>query len=81
MRTLDRSSGEHLTTIRLTNNQTIPSFKSSTTAFARGERIVNTPYKIGMNKNVECAVLCKNKKYYLCLISSHSHELKMIVVF
>ena len=32
------------------------------TAYSRGERIVNTPYKIGMNKNVECAVLCKDKK-------------------
>lgn len=29
----------------------------------RGERIVNTPYKIGMNKNVECAALCKDKKW------------------
>ena len=27
----------------------------------RGERIVNTPYKVGMNENVECAVLCKDK--------------------
>jgi len=27
----------------------------------RGERIVNTPYSVGMNKNVECAVLCKDK--------------------
>ena len=24
----------------------------------RGERIVNTPYVVKMNKNVECGVLC-----------------------
>jgi len=29
----------------------------------RGERIVNTPYSIGMNRNVECAVLCKDQKW------------------
>jgi len=27
----------------------------------RGERIVNTPYEIGMNKNSECSVLCSDK--------------------
>jgi len=29
----------------------------------RGERIVNTPYNIEMNKNVKCKVLCKDKKW------------------
>jgi transmembrane 9 superfamily protein 2/4 len=28
----------------------------------RGERIVNTPYVVRMNKNVECGVLCKDKE-------------------
>ena len=29
----------------------------------RGERIVNTPYNIEMNKNVQCRVLCKDKSW------------------
>ena len=29
----------------------------------RGERIVNTPYNIEMNRNVKCKVLCKDKKW------------------
>jgi len=29
----------------------------------RGERIVNTPYTVQMNKNVECKVLCQDKKW------------------
>ena len=31
----------------------------------RGERIVNTPYAVEMNRNVECRVLpnCENKKW------------------
>ena len=50
VRILDKSSGEH-------KNNGIKVHHIS-----RGERIVNTPYKIGMNKNVECAALCKDKK-------------------
>ena len=29
----------------------------------RGERIVNTPYAVKMNTNVECQVLCQDKKW------------------
>merc|ERR1719402_2025833 len=29
----------------------------------RGERIVNTPYSVGMNRNLECAVLCRDQKW------------------
>ena len=29
----------------------------------RGERIVNTPYKVEMTSNVECKVLCQDKKW------------------
>lgn len=29
----------------------------------RGERIVNTPYSVEMNKNVHCRVLCKDKTW------------------
>ena len=29
----------------------------------RGERIVNTPYSVEMNKNVQCKVLCKDKTW------------------
>ena len=57
---LDKSSGKRLTSrLRTRLTHLSPSFNH---CILRGERIVNTPYKIGMNKNVECAVLCKDKK-------------------
>ena len=62
MRILDKSSGEQSTLDKKVNNG-IEILLSSVQQFHfRGERIVNTPYKIGMNKNVECAALCKDKK-------------------
>ena len=62
VRILDKSSGEQSTLDKKVNNG-IEILLSSVQQFHfRGERIVNTPYKIGMNKNVECAALCKDKK-------------------
>ena len=64
MRILDKSSGEqskHLTDKEVNNGIEIL-LSSVQPLHFRGERIVNTPYKIGMNKNVECAALCKDKK-------------------
>jgi len=44
-------------------NGVVEYFSENIGQIIRGERIVNTPYAIEMNRNIQCKVLCKNKRW------------------